>query len=121
MKKVLMMLICLMIIFLAEIAFAEDENCKVIAEFSETIMSLRQDNVDLIKIVDRCRKHFTKEKAEFLIDIAYIAYEMPRYYTEEMKHHAIMDFKNMMYLQCIKASINEGGTEVDSEKPKDTQ
>jgi len=80
--------------------FKQKENsCKLNALMAGVIMQSRQAGVEMSEAVDVFTKHnLSKEYYPMVL----AAYEHPRYTSEEIKRSTITEFKNSIYLQCMK-------------------
>lgn len=93
-------LLVLLLIFPAVLSANEKgEMCSAASELAETIMRNRQDGVSMAKMMS-VEMGELKEAAEILI---ISAYEKPRFSTEKNKNDAVADFRDSVYLECIKA------------------
>jgi hypothetical protein len=76
------------------------EICSNGEELARTIMKSRQIGVSLSSIMAIAKE----QGAESVKHIALMAYDKPRYSTEEMQQRSIEDFANEVYLSCLKGS-----------------
>ena len=84
-------------------AFAEEPEgdvCDQLNLLAESIMNARQSGVEMRELVRIFREG---EMPDFIIPIVIQAYEMPRFSVERNKKIAIQDFKNAIYLECIRS------------------
>jgi len=72
------------------------ERCGVLAKIAAAIMDNRQSGVPM----DEMMKTVGDSEVDMAILIA--AFEKPRYKTEEYKNNAIVNFRNSIYLECVK-------------------
>lgn len=85
--------------FLGAPAFAEnltDEECLRLYSLSELIMKSRQNGVpmpDVVKIFDGI---------ETMRALVIVAYDEPRYGTDEMQARTIQEFADSVYARCLK-------------------
>ena len=86
-----------MLVF-ASISYA-DEGCNSIANLAGAIMSARQDGVPMQDIMDKSNDVHLNKVVELL---AIEAYDSPKYLTEAFKRSAVTEYKNQIYLLCIK-------------------
>jgi len=78
------------------------ELCKGFGEIAELIMTHRQNGTPMDVIIDKIDKEpALKDIGESL---AISAYETSRFSTEKMKQRKITEFKNAVYLECLKGS-----------------
>lgn len=76
------------------------EICKLNAEVSAAIMKGRQNGVEMSKMIELIADSDNKDGAEAIV---IMAYDTPRYRTDEMITRSIEDFRNEIYLACAKA------------------
>lgn len=77
--------------------------CQSVSELAESIMTVRQHGVpiyDAMKIVGMDDIDAINELSENLV---LMAYERPRYSSEENQKNIIGDFRDSAYLMCAKA------------------
>lgn len=80
------------------------ETCKSIADLAGTIMKARQNGRDMSELMELVGKYFEDAEERKPYDrMVVLAYDSPRYSTEEYKNKAVSDFKNSVYLGCFKA------------------
>lgn len=78
---------------------AKDKSCKLNALMADVIMQGRQAGVEMSEVV----AVFTKQGlSKEYYPMVLAAYEHPRYTSEEIKRSTITEFKNSIYLQCMK-------------------
>lgn len=95
MKK-LILLTLLSFNLAAEDKKEEPVSCETISILAETIMSARQQGVAMSDIINL-------GKDDKLLKILTIeAYEKPRYSTQKNQDQTTQDFKNDVYLECLK-------------------
>jgi len=92
MKKLLLLLICLISIGFTE---TPERDCGSFSELAELVMTSRQTGVNPVKIVEK----FDHPKVTFLVKYAW---EVPVYNTEELKLKAIQLFRDLMYVECLR-------------------
>lgn len=82
-------------------AMAEDKTavCDDVNALAESIMGSRQAGVDMAKMMAVAKESGIEKLARVLI-IA--AYEQPQFHGEDYRRKAVSEFKNKVYLQCIK-------------------
>jgi len=71
------------------------EQCRRYEEFAETLMQGRQAGVPMSTALGTTDN-------ELLNHLVVSAYEKPRYGTENMQQREVEDFRNEVYLECIK-------------------
>ena len=76
--------------------------CDELSELAGTVMSARQNGVDMSVIM----KIMVKDDSADVIgkEMTIKAYEVPRYSVEENKAREVKDFANNWYLACIESS-----------------
>lgn len=72
----------------------EQDVCGAIGELAEGIMKAHQIGVPMSKIVEGGN--------ELVEAMAIDAYSRPRYSTERMQNRAVAEFRDAVYLMCIK-------------------
>lgn len=70
------------------------EYCNQIYKTAKSVMSARQEGVELINLAPHMQEEFWKE---MLIS----AYSSPKYSTDEYKQEAKVEFANQYYLECL--------------------
>ena len=80
-------------------AVAEEKqaSCEDIAAVAESIMKSRQAGVPATKMIE-----LTKDTPLFKT-LTVMAYERPRYNTDEVQQRIIRDFTDDIYLECLTA------------------
>lgn len=95
MKKVLPLIAVMSVIPLAA---EEQDICVSIAGMAETVMTKRQEGVDIIKMMEVAGTvDGLKEIAELLV---IEAYKKPIFSTAAYKQESVSEFKTMVYLSC---------------------
>lgn len=80
-------------------------NCNTIAETAESMMSLRQLGGDMSEVITMINSSGLAGKTLTATqDILIGAYSMPRYGSDAMQKNAVTEYRNAIYLQCVKAS-----------------
>ena len=94
--KIKNILLVLVLALTASNAYSSEwkEKCKSISELAEMIMQSRQDGESMAKMIDS-----TGDGPNNLI-IA--AYDKPRYSTKKHQQRTIEDFRDSVYLECVK-------------------
>ena len=84
-------------------AFAQNtKSCKFLANMAEKVMSARQDNVPMLKLVENFQNSELPEHIiEGIVYLISMAYSTPRYSTERNKRNAAIDFQNRIFNGCI--------------------
>lgn len=101
MKILIVATIC---IAMTTTVFAEDDwyaRCESLASLAEVVMRNRQDGVAMSKMMKNTPKTIFKSVIESLI---ITAYDTPRFSTKKMQQRATEDFRDEIYLECIKQS-----------------
>jgi hypothetical protein len=84
-------------------ALSSDEACKEMAGAAEAVMRARQNGVAMQKLLDvASNPKFASGQAGFRA-IIMMAYDKPRFNTEENKQHAVDDFRDAVQLYCMKS------------------
>lgn len=82
-----------------------NELCKMMGNYAESIMTHRQSGVPASDVVDT---FVSKEsESDYLVESIVIeAFKLPVYASNESRLKAINSFKDSVYLSCLKASID---------------
>tara|TARA_B110000093_G_scaffold71523_1_gene77800 strand:- start:1673 stop:1981 length:309 start_codon:yes stop_codon:yes gene_type:complete len=91
-------LVVLTMIATPAVADSRMEVCKIVSEGASGIMKIRQDGVPLISILTALKHN------KMFVQLVLIAYDTPKYSTEENQQGAITEFGNTVLLQCLKGS-----------------
>lgn len=102
MKKTSFM-VTVLILFLSGQLYAQDKLavCNSISSLAETIMKQRQNGApmsEMMRIAGEAGGALGKVGEELVI----MAYEKPRYRTENYQQRAIEDFRDSAHLECVK-------------------
>lgn len=97
MKKLL--IAAAMTLSLGAAADEKADTCSDINALAESIMSSRQAGVDMAKMMTVAKNSGIEKLARILI-IA--AYEQPQFNGEDYRRKSVAEFKNKVYLQCVK-------------------
>lgn len=84
--------------FMAQ-AEEKQDICGMVNELAGSIMSARQRGVDMAQAMKAAGEN---AEADFIRKIIIAAYEKPRYSVAENQQAAVTDFKNSVYLICVK-------------------
>jgi hypothetical protein len=71
------------------------EECKFIESHASNVMSLRQKEVSLSRVIEAANGN------EFTVNMIVGAYESPHYSSKEYKERAKKEFANKYYLACF--------------------
>lgn len=82
---------------------AETELCSVLGGLAEEVMAARQRGVDASALVEKLSQPQFEVYYEFSLSLVIAAYDKPRYSTDKMIESEISDFKNLIYVQCLKS------------------
>lgn len=100
MKKILF--IGFIVLFMTSFSYAEDQ-CKLLGNLAETIMTKRQEGVDLTTMLNIAESQGTSEEvANVSRKLVIAAYDSPEYSTQEYKERAIRKFKTEVMIECYK-------------------
>lgn len=75
--------------------------CEAAAEIAETIMERRQTGTSMAKMIE------VADDNELVEQIIIAAYDSPRYSTDRIQQRAAAEFRDEVYLQCVKATRPE--------------
>lgn len=94
-------LLLILVLFLISFKSYSEEKinktvCEEIADLATSIMDARQAGVDIIQMMQLAEGN---KAVEFMIKEAY---KQPEYTNKEFKNRAIKEFKENMYLLCLK-------------------
>lgn len=85
------------------IAMTTDEACANVARAAEAVMQARQNGTAMQTVLEKLNDtQFTAEGKEGFRAMIMMAYEQPRFNTEENKQNAINDFRDKVQLVCMK-------------------
>ena len=100
-----MKIIGLAILFgiMAPPVYADDwrEYCDVIGNLAESIMKNRQNGTSMASVM-KTASESKSSVVEVMEELVIIAYDIPRYSTENMQLITIGDFRDDVYLECVK-------------------
>jgi hypothetical protein len=85
---------------LAEEPKADDHVCKVLGIVAGQIMDNRQAGIplsDMLEVTD----------LPILKEIVLLAYESPRYYSDEVVREEIQDFRNDVEVECYRKEMSK--------------
>ena len=71
--------------------------CETYSGLAETIMDSRQSGTSMATVIAIVRED------AYATNMVRIAYEQPRWHTDESQQRAIEDFRDAVYLECYKA------------------
>jgi hypothetical protein len=77
-------------------------DCTAFHEIGTTIMTHRQNGVDLSKILKVAAEATDKKAGALIKALAVRAYQLPRYQSESYRQRAIQDFANDLTVECAK-------------------
>jgi hypothetical protein len=111
MKKLVSLIIATMF-FIPAVSFAKENTnkvCSYISTFAEAVMTLRQEGVKMSTQIEALDvfKSSPPEIRKLFKGIIIAAYSMPRFSTESVKRETIQEFSNMVYLECIKRTMED--------------
>lgn len=83
-------------------AAADDkaDTCDLVNKLAHSIMDARQRGVDMAEAMRLANE---SSISDLIKPIIIAAYEKPRYSVEENQRNAVTDFKNAVYLVCVKS------------------
>jgi hypothetical protein len=85
---------------------AEDSSarsrCATAAKAAERIMAKRQAGDDILELFEVIDTAPGEEFKALLEGLATMAYDRPRYNTEEYRREAISEFKSRVMIECLK-------------------
>lgn len=85
---------------LAEEPKADDHVCKVLGMVAGSIMENRQLGIPLSDMLD-------VTPMPLLRQIVLLAYEKPRYYSDEVVREEIQDFRNDIEVECYRKEMSK--------------
>ncbi len=102
MKKQLVLILIAFSSYTFSISEEAMEMCSSFKGMAEAIMTNRQDNLDMSKMIEVLME---QDEAIHEIGMAMIvdAYELPSYSSESNKKEAVSEFSNKVYLECFKS------------------
>lgn len=85
------------------LAVNTDEACANVGHAAEAVMKARQNGVALQQVLDTMNKsQFSDDSTKAMRAMIMMAYDRPRFNTEENKQNAINDFRDQVQLFCMK-------------------
>lgn len=100
MKTIITMSLILMLLS-STVSAAALKDCTAYAEFAETVMRVRQDNRDMIKVLKVIEKYDPESKRWMELVITG-AYDKPLFSSLKYKQRSIMEYKNAVFNNCYK-------------------
>lgn len=93
----------LMVAFLLKItsAYADDwsKTCELYSQLAETIMTSRQAGVPMANQMKIAKG---ENGSDVMVQLIINAYDKPRYNTEDMQQKSIENYRDDIYLACVK-------------------
>jgi hypothetical protein len=101
-KKLVLSLVLVLVFNLP--AFGEDwqKICKGWGDYAEIVMRLRQQGASMEKLMTLCNEVEGQGGKSLARQIIIMAYEESRYSTEQFQQRKIEDFRDVIYLFCVK-------------------
>ena len=90
------LIILILILIAPHVAPADDDFCEQLTKLAGVVMESRQVGVTILELKE------ILEEDPIAMDLAVLAYQYPRYRSEEFQQEAIDEFRNEVYLVCIK-------------------
>jgi hypothetical protein len=91
-------------------AQAEDDwrsACNSLAGLAETIMDGRQQGVSVAKMMEAIANEEEQTAQKLVEELIIAAYDQPRFSTAKMQRRTMEEFRDAVYLQCVKARRTE--------------
>jgi hypothetical protein len=84
-------------------SYADDfrDLCNKLNETAQSIMEDRQEGVSMKKLMEIAKGN------KLIENIIIAAYDRPRYYTKEMQIKSVEDFRDEIYLYCIRPKFKQ--------------
>ena len=85
-----------------ELTAGDAEACKMVSQIAEKIMTARQVGVPMANAMDVMidSPGVLGNAGKVLVEMAY---EVPRFQTEEFQHREVVEFGNQAYSMCLRA------------------
>lgn len=99
MKKLI--LVSMMVLMCSPIVWADDDQCAIVAETANLVMTLRQGNVPLKRVLDLAAIDNSGDTLKFMRMVTLDAYDEPLWATKVSKEQAVIMFENKWYRMCI--------------------
>lgn len=77
--------------------------CNTFQELSEHVMTARQYGAPMAKTMETMQQIEDTDIYNISKQIIITAYESPRFSNENSKEKIIVEFQNLVYLECVKA------------------
>jgi hypothetical protein len=81
------------------------EACGVVGKYARTIMAHRQEGASMAEMMERSEKADPSIRS-LSAGIIVMAFDRPRFSSQEYVDGAVSDFENEIYLECIKARMH---------------
>lgn len=105
MKKIIAGMVLAGVLFAGNAFAQEIDICDFTATIAERMMQSRQNNADLMSVSKAMKELELPESLDNLVQlIIRAAWAQPRYSVERNQKNAVMDFKNTLYLECLKTT-----------------
>lgn len=84
------------------LAMSKDEACAQMGGAAESVMRARQNGIAMQKVLDVINDTQSGAGKDGFRAIVMMAYDQPRFNTEENKKRAVDDFRDQVQLYCMK-------------------
>lgn len=101
-RRVAVLALCAGAMAKPAIAITNDEACAQMASTAESIMRARQNGIAMQKVLEVASGSKSAAVKDGFRTIIMMAYDQPRFSTQENKQRAIDDFRDEMQLYCMK-------------------
>ena len=75
--------------------------CASLGRFAHATMEARQSGTSMSAVIDAMAR---KQKSDFAEKVVIAAYESPRYVDKELQLKMAEEFRDRMYLECVKTA-----------------
>jgi hypothetical protein len=77
--------------------------CEGFGQLAEELMIARQMGVPMSRVMEVAEAGWGDEDVDLLRQMVVMAYEVPRYATDEYQRRAVADYRNEVELACYQA------------------
>jgi len=104
--KIIIVLVSTLLLSMPIYSSAEDDICGSLESLAGRIMESRQNDIPMSALVNELTKMEDKKLADLVRQMIIDAYEISSYSSDSYKEKAVLEYRNSIYLECIKARKN---------------
>jgi hypothetical protein len=79
------------------------ETCEAMSGVAKAVMGARQSGAPMPEVMNVIKVNDNKIAKDFAEELIIMAYDRPRFDTQEYQQQMINNFTDSVYLQCVKA------------------